>query len=169
MNTSGIFISAEHVKSLSKEQQEFLFSLIGGGATAPRNPDGVIAQMNEPVSENLEYDPHFVEFSPSQAREFYAGCKDKTRKAVEVIAKSSDRFFQLADVAQAIGVTAPELKGVWSGLTRRARSITGDADAYLVDWNKSEGVFDQSGNYIDHRGEITEMTHASFRKALGLS
>ena len=166
MNTSGIFITTDHVKSLSKDEQAFLFRLIGGDLTG----DTFGESLQHPATgADTSYDHHFVELSPGQAREFYAGCNEKTRKAVEVIARSGDRFFQLAAVAKAIGVTAPELRGVWSGLTRRARTLTGDASAYLIDWSKGEAIVDSEGKYIDQRGEVTELTYRSFRKALGVA
>jgi hypothetical protein len=114
-------------------------------------------------------DTHFAELSPGQARDFYAGCGPKTRKAIDVIADSASRRFQLADVAKAIGVEPKDLTGVWGGLTRRLKTITGDSDAYLIDWTKSDPVLDDKENYVDHRGEVTELTYRSFRKALGRS
>lgn len=167
MNSSGIFITADHIKSLSNDERLFLFSLIGGDQHPQAFRLDNAAQNG--FTNNQSEDPHFVEFSPSQAREFYAGCNEKTRKAIEVIARSDDRHFQLADVAEAVGVTAPELKGVWSGLTRRSRTVTGDNDAYLIDWAKSEAIYDEDGNYSDQRGEVSEFTYRSFRKALGIS
>ena len=166
MYTSGIYITFDHLKSLSNEQRTFLFNLIGGEDGFAQNPR---PQTEEPNVEAHFNDPHFAELSPGQAREFYAGCNDKTRKAIEIIARSSDRFFQLADVAKAVGVAAHELKGVWSGLTRRTRTITGDHEAYLIDWAKSEPIVDDDGNYIDQRGEVAGLTYDSFRKALGIS
>ncbi|TAY99670.1 hypothetical protein [Rhizobium leguminosarum] len=166
MNTSGIFITADHVKSLSKDEQAFLFKLIGGNFET----GNLRETMQETATDtDAVYDHHFVEFSPGQAREFYAGCNEKTRKAVEVIARSDKPFFQLAAVADAIGVAAPELRGVWSGLTRRARTLTGDAGAYLIDWSKGEAIYDDDGAYSDQRGEVTELTYKSFRKALGIA
>ena len=163
MNTSGIFITADHVASLPKQEQDFLFGIISGrqgGVTEP------VTSRSSPQDVDVE-DEHFAELSPGQARDFYAGCGAKTRKALEVISDSGDRHFQVADVAKAIGVRANELAGVWGGLTRRLKTITGDADAYLIDWTKSEPVFDDEENYIDQTGEVTELTYRSFRKALG--
>ena len=86
-----------------------------------------------------------------------------------MIADSGSRHFQIADVAKAIGVQPSGLSGVWGGLTRRLKTVTGDSDAYLIDWTKSEPVVDEDDNYVDHTGEVTELTYRSFRKALGRS
>jgi len=161
MNTSGIFITADHVASLPKQEQDFLFGIIS------RRQGGVTEAVASRSAPQEVEDEHFAELSPGQARDFYAGCGAKTRKAIDVIADSSSRHFQIADVAKAIGVEPSDLSGVWGGLTRRLKTITGDSDAYLIDWTKSEPVLDEEENYIDHTGEVTEMTYNSFRKALG--
>lgn len=165
MNTSGIFITADHLKSLPAQEQDFLFGIISGrGAVMPE------PATPRPSSQDVDVeDEHFAELSPGQARDFYAGCGAKTRKAIDVIADSGDRHFQVADVAKAIGVRPNELAGVWGGLTRRLKTITGDADGYLIDWTKGEPVLDDEENYIDQTGEVTELTYRSFRKALGRS
>lgn len=163
MNTSGIFITTDHLRSLPKQQQDFLFGIISGREPASYAP----VELRSATNGSEVEDEHFAELSPGQARDFYAGCGVKTRKAIDVIADSASHRFQIADVAKAIGVEPNELSGVWGGLTRRLKTITGDNDAYLIDWTKSEPVLDHDENYIDHTGEVTEMTYNSFRKALG--
>ncbi|MES2120504.1 MAG: hypothetical protein V4513_08015 [Pseudomonadota bacterium] len=160
MNTSGIFITSEHLKSLPKTQQDFLFGILTGAEAAH-------TATTQPASSAAEVDDlHFVELSPAQAREFYAGCGEKTKKAIDAMVSGSSPKFQVADVAKALGVNAPELRGVWGGLTRRAQTITGDDEAYLVDWSTSEAVYDENGKYADQAGWLTELTYNSFRKAL---
>lgn len=164
MNTSGIFITTDHLKSLTKQDQDFLFDIITGRKST-------VSELTVSRTASQEVgieDYHFAELSPGQARDFYAGCGPSTRKAIEVIARSDSNYFQLADVAKETEVSPSDLSGVWGGLTRRVKTITGDSEAYLIDWNKSDPVCDEEGNYIDHRGEVTEMTYKSFRKALGI-
>ena len=162
MNTDGIFITTTTIKSLPKPEQDFLFGIISGRE--------MVAGESKSAAEDEELeDEHFAELSPGQARDFYSGCGVKTRKAIDVIADSASHRFQLADIAEALGEKPGDLRGVWSGLTRRLKTITGDSGAYLIDWAKNKGVFDDDGNYVDHTGELTEMTYRSFRKALGRS
>lgn len=162
MNTGGIYITMEYLASLPQEEQDFVFDLLRGQAAAstrkPPSASDATAVTN---------DGHFAELSPGQAREFYAGCGLKTQKAIATIVAGSSRQFQLADVAKALEVPAGELRGVWGGLTRRVKTITGDEDAYLIDWVSSEAEHDSDGNYIDHQGALTELTYRSFRKVLG--
>jgi len=162
MNTDGIFITTTTIKSLPKPEQDFLFGIISGRE--------MVAPESQSVVDDADVeDDHFAELSPGQARDFYSGCGSKTRKAIDVIADSASHRFQLADIAKALGEQPGNLRGVWSGLTRRLKTITGDSSAYLIDWEKNKGVFDDDDNYIDHTGEVTEMTYRSFRKALGRS
>ncbi len=164
MNVSGIFITTDHLKSLSKQEQDFLFGIIGGSRAASNSLEPLPT-----IHESKVEDEHFAELSPGQARDFYSGCGTKTRKAIDVIADSASCQFQIADVAKAIGVRPSDLTGVWGGLTRRLKTITGDSDAYLIDWTKSEPILDGNENYVDQTGEVTELTYRSFRKALGRS
>lgn len=170
MDISGVYISSTRLKSLSLEDRAFVFGLITDAPPPPSSisqdgpspavPDGVQVQANE--------DEHFAELSPSQAREFYAGCGEKTKKAVEAIAVSPSRMIQVADIAKAVGVQAFELRGVWGGLTRRTATVTGDPKAHLFDWHEGTQKHDEEGNYVDQIGEVTELTYNSFRKALKL-
>lgn len=170
MDASGIYISSTRLKSLSLEERTFVLGLITDDppppslalqdSPLPAAPGGADVQVNE--------DEHFAELSPSQAREFYAGCGEKTKKAVEAIAASPLRMIQVADIAKAVGVQAFELRGVWGGLTRRTATVTGDPKARLLDWHEGTQKHDQEGNYVDQIGEVTELTYNSFRKALKL-
>ncbi|AWN47948.1 hypothetical protein DK419_17780 [Methylobacterium terrae] len=134
----------------------------GGDAGTPTSPGHAHPQPGTPD------DDGFADLTPRHARRYIAGCGEKTRAAIEAIARSDTRYFQVSDVAAAVGCAAHELRGVWGGLTRRVKTVTGDADAYLVYWDGSEPVFDDAGTYVDQRGEVTELTHKSLRKALGL-
>lgn len=168
MNDSGIYISAATVKSCSTAERAWLFGLLTGDGPAfpveqvDKKSPGAGAEPTE------ERDEHFAELSPGQARDYYGGCGDKTKKALEAMAASDSRFFQLADVAKSVGVSAKDLRGVWGGLTRRLQTITGDPQAYLIDWTGGEPQHDDDDVYIDQRGELTEMTYRSLRRALKL-
>jgi hypothetical protein len=158
MNSNAIIITADTFKSLPKNVQEAVLEAAFGGKISPTT-----ARNAELLDEE---DDSFAQLSPAQAREFYNGCGEKTRRALEVIAQSESRQFHLADVAKAIGVQPDELRGVWGGLTRRLYTVTGQNDGYLINWERHDPVNDDEGNYIDHIGEVSELTYQSFRKLL---
>lgn len=158
MNSNGLFITTDTLRSLPRDLQDALLVATLGQAARP-SPASAAGILDEE-------DENFAQLSPAQAREFYSGCGEKTRKALEVIANSDSRQFHLADVAKAIGVEPGELRGVWGGLTRRLSTVTGDSDCYLINWERHDGEFDEEGNYVDHIGEVSELTYQSFRRLL---
>jgi len=158
MNSNALIITAETLKSLPQPIQDAVLAAVFGGTPKPASVSS--AGMLD------EEDESFAQLSPAQAREFYSGCGEKTRKALEVIANSPSRAFHLADVAKAIGVDPGDLRGVWGGLTRRLYTVTGETDGYLINWQRHDPVLDDDENYIDHIGEVSELTYQSFRKLL---
>lgn len=170
MDISGVYISSTRLKSLSPEDRAFVFGLITDVPplssrvlqdSLPAVPAGAEVQVSETE--------HLAKLSPGQARDFYVGCGEKTKKAVEAIAASPSCIIQVADIAKAVGVQAFELRGVWGGLTRRTATVTGDLKAHLFDWHEGTQKYDEKGHYIDQIGEVTEITYNSFRKALKVS
>ena len=158
MNSNALIITADTFQSLPQSIQDaVLAAVFGRGSKPPLDSNATMLD---------EEDESFAQLSPAQAREFYAGCGEKTRKALEVIANSASRSFHLADVAKAIGVKPGDLRGVWGGLTRRLYTVTGETDGYLINWERHEPVLDEDENYIDHIGEVSELTYQSFRKLL---
>lgn len=158
MNTNGLYISAESFALLPMSVQSTILKALFGGSVS--TPDGAVADILE------SSDDSFAQLSPAQAREFYLGCGDKTKKAIEVIAKGKDRTFHIADIAKELGVTPGSLRGVWGGLTRRLTTITGDSDAYLIKWEGHEPVWDANDELVDQVGEVSELTYRSFRRLL---
>lgn len=141
---NGIFISSEALREAPEHVRRSILDLVLG--------DG--ADMLRPA----ESDAGVVELSPGQVKAFLEGCSEKTKLALETMARSSSRQFKLNAVAKALDVDADGLKGVWGGLTRRTKTITGDPSAYLIDWIEDE----QLDQWI---GELSEMTYQSLRRA----
>lgn len=156
MNSDTITITTQTLKSLPKVAQDAIVLALFGQQKVSDDPAHVLEEADESLAQ----------LSPSQARDFYNGCGEKTRKAIEVIARSESAQFHLKDVAEAIGVKPAELSHVWGGLTRRLTTITGNGDSILINWERHEGVFDADGEYLDHIGEVSELTYQSFRKML---
>lgn len=168
MGNDGIFLSATTFRELSPATQADILAMLAGQASGSRPARQALpADQGENVSEN-EIDEDFAELSPTQAREFLSGCGDRTRKMIQLIAEGDTRHFQLADLAESMGCKPGDLRGVWSGLTRRLYTILGNTDAYLIDW-AADAVLGEEGEYLDHAGEVTEMTYQSFRKVLKLA
>lgn len=146
---NGIFISTEALKAAPDSLRRSILNLVLADAGSAD------------VAREVETEDGFAELSPGQVKAFLEGCSEKTKLALETIARGRSRQFKLNDVAKALKVEPVALKGVWGGLTRRTKTITGDASAYLIDWIEDEKL-DQ---WI---GELSEMTYQSFRRAFRL-
>ena len=71
-----------------------------------------------------------------QATQFVKGLSGKSRNVLKTILeiKGVESGFWMKTLAVVLMVEADSLTGVWSGLTRRSRTVTGDENAYLIDW-----------------------------------
>lgn len=119
----------------------------GDGDTGASEPDG-------------EWE--LPDLSPAQARKLVTNVSDRLRTTFKVIAESPDAGFTVKDIAQALGdEDEGTLRGIWSGVTRRLRSVLGDEEAYLFQWEE-----DESGS--TWKGMVSPTTHRSLRKALGI-
>lgn len=94
------------------------------------------------------------------ARAFLQNCNDKTKRALKGIVDQGDTF-SVAKLEHYMGVPTgiSALKGVWTGLTKRTRTITASPNAMLIQW-----VEDYEHN--DWRGWLDPVTLESFRVAL---
>jgi len=118
------------------------------------------------MNQDTATDDNLVKFSPAEARAFLKGCSKKSRAAIDAMTKKRGRFVHLKDVAAALDTKPDELSHtIWSGLTRRTRTISGDPDSYLLAWD-AEGVYDEDETLIDWRGWLTPETRDAFRKVL---
>jgi len=156
-NATGIFLSRDALMTLDSIVREQVMAAVLGV--------GSLQSYDAETDDIDEADEHFAELSPAQAKRFIKGCSDKVKLAIETMVRGETNKFQLAHVATALNSEASDLRGVWGGITRRTKTITGDPDAYLISW-LDDAEHDDEGNYINQTGEITEMAYRSFRKAL---
>lgn len=97
-----------------------------------------------------------LEIDEEEAAEFLETCSPKTRKVLEAIVSQNGKFSG-AELEEALGIGS--LRGVWTGLTRRTRGLTGNDSASLFEWewNEEEGSYD---------GRMAQETVEAFRKSL---
>ncbi len=144
--------------TLVPAQKQILIELLQGEAEA-------LDVENLPtLDQDVETDENFVRFSEVQARDFLKGCSKKSRAAIDAMTKKRGRFFHLKDVAAALDTKPDELSHtIWSGLTRRTRTITGKKYSYLIEWDE---VYDDNEEESNWRGWLTPETRDAFRKVL---
>jgi hypothetical protein len=93
----------------------------------------------------------------AEAKLFLNKCSEKTTLILhEIVTRDGD--FMASAIATLVGSTTGELRGAWSGLTKRVRTITKDSEAHLLNWFKQ--------GEDDWRGIMAAQTVASMRIAL---
>lgn len=106
---------------------------------------------------NAEDGDEFAELGIQAARAFLKGCGEKTTEAIRFIVNQGDTFTP-DDLADHLGVEAAGLRGTWTGLTKRVRTVTGEPNISLLKWEE-----DDDGNW---HGQFMPVTRESFRRAL---
>ena len=175
MTDSGIFITRETLgkfpHKLKADLLEALFNSAPHLAAAANDGPGADQSALDGESavsrDNAEEDDDVADLTPALARRFIRGCSSKTIKAITAMVSGSSPEFQVAAIAKAVSVPANSLTGVWAGITRRTRTVTGDDDVYLIRWI-SEGKLNSKGEYIDQTATLSEMTYNALRKALNV-
>lgn len=102
-------------------------------------------------------DQGLAKLEVADAKAFLNNCSDKTIAILREIV-GRDGYFLSSEIATSMGTSTGELRGAWSGLTKRVRTITKDADAQLLGW------FKQGDS--DWQGVMAAKTLASMRIAL---
>ena len=139
-----IVLSATTIASLSDELKAELSLKLG-------------LVMQSPAPPQTFGDEEVAELGIQSARAFLQGCSDRTGEVLEKIVKLGDTF-SLRELERRCGAEPGALRGVWTGLTKRTRTITGDPDAVLIDWS---GPDDEG----DYRGRLAPVTLDAFRRA----
>jgi hypothetical protein len=100
----------------------------------------------------------FAELGIQAARAFLQGCGEKTEMALRLIVEAGETFSMRA-LEEKMKVQPGALRGVWTGLTKRVRTITGDPEAALIKWGEET----DDGDWI---GRLMPVTREAFRRAL---
>lgn len=99
----------------------------------------------------------YAELGLQAARTFLEGCNDKTTEAIQKIVEAGLTFSQ-RQLETDMGVAPGGLRGVWTGLTKRVRTITHNDEVRLIEW-----VEEGDGEWT---GRLMPVTREAFRRAL---
>ncbi|WP_432537379.1 hypothetical protein [Pantoea eucalypti] len=145
---SGIFLSLFDLQKLS---------------TGARSE--VLALITEGVDENIfeENGEGPTDLSSLQAEKLVRGLSNKSRSVLKAILENSDSSNGIwcEDLASELELDVTDLTGVWSGLTRRIRTVSGSSDAYLISW-----AWDDDRQ--DYYGKMHTTTFKNCKKALNI-
>lgn len=140
-----IILSAATIAQLSDELKAELATKLGFTLASPAPPQTF-------------GDEEIAELGIQSARAFLQGCSDRTAEILGLMIDLGDTF-SLRELEKKAKVKPGGLRGVWTGLTKRTRTITGDPDAVLIDWS---GPDDKD----DYQGRLAKMTLDALRRAL---
>lgn len=129
----------------------------------------IILGTSKPVTLSSHHDNDGpVELTTAQVKKLLANLSDKTTLVLKTVAKSSTPEFKLKDLIDAIpdAENNNSLRGAFSAITRRTRTVCDDADVDLF-WWKEDHVHDEDGELIDITGYTSALTHASLKKVFG--
>ena len=146
--TDQITLSAGTVALLSDTCKAEIAAHLGFAYAGPALPIAVGS------SDGDEY----AELGIQAARAFLQGCSARTREVLAAIVQSGDSF-SLRQLEIDTRAEEGSLRGVWTGLTKRTRTITGDDEAYLIQWSEQA----EDGDYT---GRLTPVTLNAFKRAL---
>ena len=108
----------------------------------------ILSKLSSTQIDNVEnYSGVAVDLSSQQAALVVKALSTKTRAVLKAIMEQPElkAGFWCKPVAEKVGSEVSSLTGVWSGLTRRVRTVTGDPVAVLFDWVWSDEKEDYFG------------------------
>jgi hypothetical protein len=165
MNNSGLLLSTAAFGDLTPSAQQEVLSVMG---LVGVGPSSAAAQAIKAAPRTID-EGGPAELTLAFVRRLTDKLSEKTLIALKVIAQSDTPQFHMKDIIDATSgaVGYMDMRGVWSALTRRTRSILNDSNADLIWWD-GEGIHDASGNYVDHVGKVAPLTHESLKVHFGL-
>lgn len=145
---SGIFLSRKDLMLLTASAKEEVLMLVSG-------------ESAHGIYDKPEDGP--TDLSSLQAEKLVRGLSDKSRSVLKAILESKDgeHGFWCQSIAEELGFDVSELSGVWSGLTRRTRTVSDDSEAYLIGW-----AWDEEHN--DYYGKMHPTTYRNCKKAMNI-
>lgn len=147
MESSMISISVASILSAEPAIREGILQLAGLTEIKARAPSGfgVLSTRHTPL-----------ELDEDEAAEFLETCSPKTQKVLREIIKLDGKI-NGAELERSLAIGP--LRGVWTGLTRRARKLSGNDDANLFEW-----VWNEDTQSYD--GTMAKETVEAFRALL---
>jgi hypothetical protein len=129
---SYIALSIEDLQKLSSEARKEVFNLLG------------YAEHFEDEDE----DETGGELTKKQIVNFLSGMSEKSKNVLKTMIMSFDGN-KISEIAlmEELGMVGESLTGVWAGITKRARTVSGDQDLFLINWSYDEASNDNIGRF----------------------
>jgi hypothetical protein len=151
-NTMQITLDNDDISNLSPAMRAELSTIL---FRRRANPDP--ANVSEFEFEDV------ADFTPAMIEKFAERCSEKTMAGLRVFAEHGPKI--RADLLKQAGI---ENYGQFQGaVTRRTRTVTGDPDAFMFDWDdwgEGENAERGFGHYV-----VTARTYSALREHFGIN
>jgi hypothetical protein len=151
MSEFSITIPASAYKAFEPDVQQALMAYV-----ASQLGVSIGSTAASPVAEGRD-EKGLARLDVPEAKVFLNKCSEKTTLILQEIVNRNGDFMASA-IAGIVGTSIGELRGAWSGLTKRVRTVTKDPEASLLNWFKQGDE--------DWHGIMAAQTVASMRVAL---
>lgn len=151
MTEFSITIPASAYKAFEPNVQQALMAYVTSQLGVSIGSDAA-----SPVSEGRD-EKGLAKLDVPEAKVFLNKCSEKTTLILQEIV-NRDGDFMASAIAGIVGTSIGELRGAWSGLTKRVRTVTKDPEASLLNWFKQGDE--------DWHGIMAAQTVVSMRVAL---
>lgn len=78
------------------------------------------------------------ELTKKQVFDLIEGLSDKSKGVLKATVKFENNSINFNELLEELDTTEEDLKGVWSGLTKRTRNVANDSDLHLINWYWNE-------------------------------
>ncbi|MBZ9727194.1 hypothetical protein LB554_24935 [Mesorhizobium sp. CO1-1-11] len=151
MAEASIIIPVSAYKAFDPSVQSAIMTYIIGqfGGPLPVSGSGAVLESSD--------EKGLARLDVPEAKLFLNNCSEKSTSILqEIVNRNGD--FMASEIANLVGTSIGELRGAWSGLTKRVRTISKNPEAKLLNWFKHGDS--------DWRGIMAAQTVASMRVAL---
>lgn len=152
----GILIERRDIDKLSEPTRKELLGLL-------------LKDTAEPMQAEHYFSPEGpTDLTPQLMKKFMSGVSTRTRDGLKVFAEQNGRA-KMSDIVKALELEDwRQTKGFQSGITRRVRSVSGDEDGYLLEWDESAAVYSDDEELVDGEWYLSPATTAALRIYFGI-
>lgn len=168
---AGIVIHEQDLARLSQPTRRELLALVAGELpkTALTSEDEAERPVDWKDEDDLPYP-----LGLRDAKDLVRGLSDASRNILRVFCRNVDGAVGYATAEELMAVSGhddPQRLGkAMSGITRRLRSVTGQRDAWIIDWLDEDRVWDpERGAHVIQRYIIEGPSLRSLCQAFGMS
>jgi hypothetical protein len=152
-----LVLTAADIAKLSPSTRGEIVQFLVGSGTAETEVRSTTGTDEEPA-----------EFTFLLTKKFMANVSDLTRDLLRLFAENGGRASLSQLTAKSGYKDWRKLRGFFAGVTKRARNILRDEEAYLLFWDDTTEKHDENDELLDGEYYMSKTTTESMRKFFGI-